>query len=179
MAVTARIVDGWYVTSDGRISHFTERELHRGTNWIERASLPDIEEKLIDLLQALRDDVRRMIWVNSGVRSKRANASAGGDSTSLHLTGGAADLEVDGMRGWQLVPALERVTVGGSVGRWGIYHRDSDGHCHVDTDTRKTRRRFVVQAGVYYDLEVWAEKHFPGVALAKIPTVEANRALGF
>lgn len=184
----AAILGGRYLTRDKRVSNFTEKELYRGANWAIKLTLPKVKQDLIHLLQALRDDVGAAVDITSGVRSKAANAKAGGDPTSEHLKGGAADGKVRGIVGWQLVPYLERATVGGTLGRWGVYHVAVGGHFHLDCNTTKARRRFVGMPIFdergrircqYQDLETWAARWFPGVELSKISPIEANRVLGF
>lgn len=189
MGVKARLSAGSYVTSAGKISHFTEKELHQGSNWFERASLPDIEELLIDMLEEMREDAKVAIHVSSGVRSPRMNKKAGGDPHSLHLTGGASDQKIEGVVGWAMVPFLERVTLGGRSGRWGVYHRLCGGHSHLDVDTMRERRRFVCMpkfdafgkkvGTIYRDLEAWCLLYFPEKAMDKITIAEANKVLGF
>lgn len=175
----ARIVGGWLITSDGRISHFLEKEMYAGTNWLSRPSLPGVEEELVDRLEQCRLDANAPIYISSGVRSKAANAAAGGASNSLHLTGGAADFHAPAIKPWDWVETLEHVTFNGTIGRFGIYHRDQGGHCHLDIDTVSVLRRFVKLAAGYFPLEVWTAQHFPGVSIDLVDPVKANRLLGF
>lgn len=175
----ARVVGGYLVTSDGRISHFLEKEMYVGSNWVNRLSLPGVEEELVDRLEQCRMDANAPIFITSGVRSKASNAAAGGASNSLHMTGGACDFHAKGIAPWDWVVTLEHVTFKGVIGRYGIYHLDQGGHCHIDTDTLSPLRRFVKIASSYIPLDLWAAQHFPGVALADIETWKANKLLGF
>lgn len=175
----ARVIGGYLFTSDGRASHFTEKELYAGSNWLQRQSLPGVDEDLVDLLEGVREDVRRPVRVTSAVRSKKANEVAGGDPLSLHLTGGAADIAVDGIKGWQWVPFMERATAKGTLGRWGIYSFWDHPHVHLDIDRDRPRRRFIREGGVYSDIELWLQEHFPGQRLEQVDPRLANAILGF
>jgi len=177
--VKARVVGGYLVTSDGRIAHFLEKELYVGSNWMARLSLPGVEEELVDRLEACRLDANAPILITSGVRTKNSNIAVGGASNSLHLTGGAADFHARGFKPWDWVSTLEHVTFRGSIGRFGIYHADQGGHCHLDIDTMSALRRFVKIGTVYHPLEQWVESHFPGVPIPDVDPVKANRLLGF
>lgn len=175
----ARVVGGYLVTSDGRISHFLEKEMYAGTNWLQRASLPAVEEELVDRLEQARMDANTAIYISSGVRSKAANTAVGGASNSLHLNGGAADFHAPGIKPWDWISTMDHVTFGGAIGRWGIYHRHEGGHCHLDIDTVSPLRRFVKVGTVYHPLATWVESHFPGVAVEDVPHDKANALLGF
>lgn len=179
MSNPARVVGGWLITGDGRISHFEEKEFYRGSNWFNRDSLPKVHEDLVDILEAVREDVQRGVIITSGVRSKVANERVGGDPLSLHLTGGAADFVVAGLVGWDYVPILDRATAGGTIGRWGIYSADDQPHAHVDDDRSRDRRRFIVESGVYTDLEIWIAEHFGSIPISMVDRKKANDILGF
>lgn len=177
----ARVVGGYLVTSDGRISHFLEKEMYVGTNWLARPSLPAVEEELVDRLEHTRIAVNKPVTITSGVRSQKANSDAGGASNSLHLTGGGADGKSTGITGWDWVEYLNDVTFQGTIGRFGIYHRDQrpGGGFHLDIDTESDLRRFVRVGPVYQRLEQWVEDHFPNVSIDLVDPVKANRLLGF
>ena len=57
----------------------------------------DIDPKLVEKLQMLRDLVGKPIVVTSGCRCKAYNKHIGGVSNSPHLLGLAADIQVKGM----------------------------------------------------------------------------------
>ena len=177
----ARVVDGWLVTSDGRISHFKEKELYVGSNWLNRRSLPGVEEELVDRLEHARIAVNAQIEITSGVRSVQANAEAGGASNSLHLMGGGADGRARGMKPWDWVEPLNDVTFKGTIGRFGIYHQKLrvGGGFHLDIDTLSPLRRFVKVDVVYLPLEQWVAQHFPGIAIEDVDPAKANALLGF
>lgn len=51
-----------------------------------------------DILQPLRNEVHSTIRITSGYRPTWLNTAIGGSSTSAHVFGCAADIEVDGMK---------------------------------------------------------------------------------
>lgn len=53
-----------------------------------------IDDKLLAILQQLRDYFRCPVYVGSGFRTASYNARIGGHPRSLHLTGRAADIDV-------------------------------------------------------------------------------------
>lgn len=175
----ARVVGGYLVTSDGRISHFLEKEMYVGVNWINRRLLPGVEEELVDRLEACRMDANAPIYISSGVRSKAANDAAGGASNSLHMTGGAADFHAKGIGPWDWVETLDHVTFNGSIGRFGIYHLNQGGHCHIDIDTVSILRRFVKVAAGYFPLDTWVAQHFGNIPISEVDPKKANALLGF
>lgn len=85
--------------------NFTVAELSRSEaatrKGIDNAPTPEAVENLRALcekvLQPLRDALGKPLRVNSAYRGPVANAAVGGSLTSQHMTGEAADIEVDGM----------------------------------------------------------------------------------
>lgn len=51
----------------------------------------------VNILQPLRDAVKKPVIVNSAFRSQRVNAAVGGKETSQHRKGEAADIRINGM----------------------------------------------------------------------------------
>jgi Uncharacterized protein conserved in bacteria len=159
-----------------------EKELYVGTNWINRLSLPGVEEELVDRLEHARIAVNTPIIITSGVRSKAANVECGGASNSLHLTGGGADGKSRGIDPWGWVEPLNDVTFKGTIGRFGIYHRElrAGGGFHLDIDTVSPLRRFVkVPILGIISLDEWVQQHFPGIDIEDVPAAKANALLGF
>lgn len=56
-----------------------------------------------DVLQPLRDYLKKPVLISSGYRSPAVNRAVGGASTSAHMTGRAADIHVPGLTTAQLV----------------------------------------------------------------------------
>jgi zinc D-Ala-D-Ala carboxypeptidase len=53
-------------------------------------------------LQPIRDHYRKAVMVSSGYRSPALNAAIGGSSTSAHMRGDAADIEIAGVSNYDL-----------------------------------------------------------------------------
>lgn len=73
---------------------------------IDNTPTQDIVNKLQLLcekvIQPIRDALGKPIIINSGYRCPKLNKAVGGASTSAHLTGEAADIEIIGMNNYQL-----------------------------------------------------------------------------
>ncbi|MCS6818356.1 MAG: D-Ala-D-Ala carboxypeptidase family metallohydrolase [Chitinophagales bacterium] len=61
-----------------------------------------------NLLQPLREQLRKSIQVTSGYRCKRLNTAIGGSAKSQHLTGQAADIVVEGLSTEQLYQRIKK-----------------------------------------------------------------------
>lgn len=55
-----------------------------------------VDDKLVELLQSLRNHFGRAIVLNSGYRSPEWNKKVGGEPNSFHMRGMAADFNVSG-----------------------------------------------------------------------------------
>ena len=62
------------------------------------ASLGDVSQDLLELLEDIREEVGGPLRINSGCRCANFNDEIGGASFSRHTTGEAADISVQG--GW-------------------------------------------------------------------------------
>ncbi len=90
-----------------------------------------IDEKLVEYLQKIRDRFQKPVYILSGYRCAGHNANvANASSTSKHLTGTAADLAIDG------VDPLEIARYAESIGVLGIGHYDD--FVHIDTRAKKS-----------------------------------------
>lgn len=69
-----------------------------------------IDERLVILLETLRQRLQRPIYVTSGCRCPSYNASVGGAPKSQHMRGKASDIQVAGMTPYEL--AQEAIKVG-------------------------------------------------------------------
>jgi len=85
--------------------HFTLAEMTK-SEYAVRNEIDNTPDELVALnlaalcknvLEPLRDIVKKPIHINSGYRSPKVNAGIGGASKSQHVEGKAADIEVDGM----------------------------------------------------------------------------------
>lgn len=55
----------------------------------------NIRNLVVNILQPLRDNIGKPIYINSGFRCEKLNNTIGGVPTSQHLLGEAADIVVD------------------------------------------------------------------------------------
>jgi zinc D-Ala-D-Ala carboxypeptidase len=84
-----------------------------------------VNQRLVDLLENLRNVVQKPIHVTSGYRSPSHNQAVGGAKDSQHCLGNAADITWDGIVMPQAKAWAEQVGFTGI----GVY---ADGHLHVD-----------------------------------------------
>lgn len=80
-----------------------------------------IEDKLIDLLDAIREEVGHPVYVTSGYRCQKHNTKVGGAKKSQHMEGIAADIYVRGMSQPKLYHLIEEKFNPGGLGlysRW-------------------------------------------------------------
>lgn len=89
-------------------------------------------EKLVRVLDVLRERMGVPVYVNSGVRCKSHNVSVGGSKDSRHIYGDAADIRTDTITPKTMYEAACALLPDGGVGlySWGI---------HVDTRGYKAR----------------------------------------
>jgi uncharacterized protein YcbK (DUF882 family) len=71
-------------------------------------------------LQALRNELKAGIKINSGYRSPAHNAKIGGAKKSQHLTGRAADIVVNGYTPKQVAEVIERLISEGKMIEGGL-----------------------------------------------------------
>ncbi len=89
-----------------------------------------VDEKLVDILQKIRDNFQKPVTINSGYRCSAHNKNVGGASSSRHLTGSAADIVVRDTAPIEVARYAESIGVLGI----GLY----DWGCHIDTRTSKS-----------------------------------------
>lgn len=102
--------------------YFTNDEFR--CNCCEELPCGGMSTKLLDLLDSLREDVGKSVFVSSGYRCESHNTSVGGVSNSYHVRGMAADIFVVGLLP---VEVARRAIACGFTGI-GIY----DTFVHVD-----------------------------------------------
>lgn len=88
-----------------------------------------IDEKLVDYLQKIRDFFGKSVKINSGYRCKTHNSRVGGASRSNHMFGQAADIAVSGIKPIEVARYAESIGVLGI----GVY----SSFVHIDTRTNK------------------------------------------
>lgn len=91
-----------------------------------------IDEELVRRLQTLRSILGMPVYVSSGYRCPPYNKAIGGISTSNHIKGIAADINVSGMSSSNLAKYCELVGL-----REIICYLVNDNYCHVSTRVDK------------------------------------------
>jgi len=71
--------------------YLSEFECHDGSYLVK------IDEKLLELLQTLRNVTKKPIHITSGYRTREYNRFIGGSSKSHHMEGKAADIQIEGL----------------------------------------------------------------------------------
>ena len=84
-----------------------------------------IDNKLVALLQDIRDHFGKPVQINSAYRTPSHNLGEGGKSKSRHLTGHAADIYISGVKPAEIAKYAESLGVYG-IGRYSSF-------VHVDT----------------------------------------------
>jgi uncharacterized protein YcbK (DUF882 family) len=91
------------------------------------------DEKLVALLEKIREHFGKPVRVNSGIRCSQHNKNCGGAKSSQHLYGTAADIAVEGVAPAKVADYAETLLVGtGGIGRYGTF-------THVDVRPNKSR----------------------------------------
>lgn len=93
-----------------------------------------IQQRLVNALQKLRENINKPIIVVSGYRCSKHNIEVGGAKESMHVKGLAADIRVDGMSIQELYEAVLAIPAF-SDGGVGIYKT----WIHVDIREKKAR----------------------------------------
>lgn len=90
-------------------------------------------EKLVKVLDQIREHFDAPVTITSGVRCKTHNANVGGASSSQHLKGTAADIKVKGVSPKEVSAYAETLLSGtGGIGRYSTF-------THVDVRSNKSR----------------------------------------
>lgn len=110
-----------------------------------------IEEKLVDVLQKVRDHFGVSVNLNCGYRCPVHNSKTkGASSTSQHMKGNAADIVVKNVHPMRVARFIE--TIPGFAGRIGCYTWDDSGKGFVHVDVRGTNSRAIyTENNVNYD----------------------------
>ena len=94
-----------------------------------------IDDKLVGILQNIRDHFGKPVHVSSAYRCSAWNKAVGGESNSYHRYGRAADIKVKDIAPAEVAKYAESVGVKGI----GLYETDADGYfVHVDTRSEKS-----------------------------------------
>ena len=91
------------------------------------------DEKLVELLENIRNHFGAAVTITSGVRCKTHNANVGGATSSQHLKGTAADIKVKGVDPEKVAEYAETLLKTGGIGRYDTF---------THLDVRKTKSRW-------------------------------------
>lgn len=94
---------------------------------------------LLNLVQAMRDEIGLPLRITSGYRCSRYNKKVGGATKSQHVQGKAADINIQDLlyRGWTYQELYDLAVKNGATGV-GFY----DTFIHVDVRDRKGKPAF-------------------------------------
>lgn len=89
-----------------------------------------VDDKLVEILQRIRDHFGKSVNITSGYRCAALNTKVGGDPNSSHMQGMAADITVTGVKAKDVAKFAESI----GVRRIGLYDA---GHVHIGSGTAK------------------------------------------
>lgn len=92
-------------------------------------STTEIDPKLVEYLQKIRDYFGKAVTINSAYRCDKHNKSVGGANQSKHKFGQAADIKVSGIKPLKVAQYAEFIGVKG-IGQYSNF-------VHIDTRTNK------------------------------------------
>ena len=92
-------------------------------------STTEIDPKLVEYLQKIRDYFGKAVTINSAYRCDKHNKSVGGASQSKHKFGQAADIKVSGIKPLKVAQYAEFIGVKG-IGQYSNF-------VHIDTRTNR------------------------------------------
>lgn len=114
------------------VKHFKRSEFHCKCG--KCGGFPvEPDEKLVELLEQIREHFDSPVTITSGVRCKTHNTNVGGATSSQHLKGTAADIKVKGKTPKEVAAYCE--TLLPKSGGIGLYKT----WVHVDVRTNKSR----------------------------------------
>ena len=96
-------------------------------------SKTEIDTKLVEYLQKIRDHFNSPLTINSAYRCEKHNAAVGGASQSKHRYGQAADIVVKGVTPAEVAKYAESIGIKGI----GLYEGKDGNFVHIDTRTTK------------------------------------------
>lgn len=94
-----------------------------------------VSDKLVAVLQEIRDHFGKPVTINSGYRTAAKNKAVGGAAYSQHLYGTAADISIRGVSPGRVAAFAE--TLLPNTGGIGLYIKD--GFVHIDVRTTRAR----------------------------------------
>lgn len=96
------------LSQDFNLSEFTVTSTGLANNPGPR-EVENILQLVVNVLQPLRNYLKRPIRITSGYRSPEVNKKIGGAGSSQHLSGQAADFVIDGLTNQQIIDAIKHL----------------------------------------------------------------------
>lgn len=93
-----------------------------------------IDSYLVSILDTLRNQVGKPVYITSGYRTPTRNKEVGGAKYSYHMRGMAADIRIEGMTAKEIANKLNKIIPYGC----GIIVYNT--WVHIDTRTEKYRK---------------------------------------
>ena len=93
-----------------------------------------IDDYLVSILDILRNQVGKPVYINSGYRTPTRNKAVGGAKYSYHMRGVEADIRVNGMTAKEIANKLNAII----PNECGIIVYNT--WVHIDTRTKKYRK---------------------------------------
>ena len=93
-----------------------------------------VDDYLISILDILRNQVGKPVYINSGYRTPTRNKAVGGAKYSYHMRGMAADIRINGMTAKEIANKLNAII----PDECGIIVYST--WVHIDTRTKKYRK---------------------------------------
>jgi len=121
-----------------------------------------VDERAMDMLQALRTNLGKPMILNSAYRSPEHNRSVGGATRSKHMDGIAFDCRMDN-HDPQVYMAAAR-----EVGFKGIGEYARRGFCHVDARKTKTPVKWIGKGDVAFPLRAASGRFAPEVLMTEL-----------
>ena len=94
-----------------------------------------IDDYLVSILDILRNQVGKPVYINSGYRTPTRNKEVGGAKYSYHMRGMAADIRINGMTAKEIANKLNKIV---PPDECGIIVYTS--WVHIDTRPNKYRK---------------------------------------
>lgn len=110
--------------------HFTVREFACK----DGSQVVFIDDHLVSILDILRNQVGKPVYINSGYRTPTRNKAVGGAKYSYHMRGQAADIRIEGMTAKEIAKKLDKII----PSECGIITYNT--WVHIDTRTKKYRK---------------------------------------
>ena len=126
------------------LAELTESQAARRKGYKEQFSPPlgvvsNLQELCEKILQPLRDKVGP-IKINSGYRCERVNKDVGGQPSSQHLTGQAADIEGINVTNAELFAAIQSMNLPFDQCIWEFGTKENPAWVHVSCSHRNRRQ---------------------------------------